>query len=104
MEVNLKLNKEDGDLLPNPEMYRSIVGSLVYLTITRPDISYAVHVVSQFMHAPRHLHLAAVHRIIRYLKGTPERGLLFPSENDLKLSAYADADWAGWPDTRKSTS
>lgn len=104
MEVNLKLTKENGDLLPNPEMYWSIFGNLVYLIVIRPDISFAVHQVSQFMHAPRHLHLAAVHRIIRYLKGTSTRGLFFSSENDLRLLAYADADWTGCVDTMKSTS
>jgi len=100
MEVNLKLYKDEGDLVSDSAMYRSLVGSLIYLTISRPDISFAVNVV---MHTPRHLHLAAVHRIIRYLKGTAKRGIFFPSQNDLKLSAFADADWAGCPNTRRST-
>ena len=56
MELDLKLCKEEGDLLPDPAAYRTLVGSLVYLTITRPDISYAVQQVSQFMASPRHLH------------------------------------------------
>ena len=60
IEVNLKLSKDNGDLLPDPHTYRRLVGSLVYLTITRPDISYAVNLVSQFMTAPRHLHLTDV--------------------------------------------
>jgi hypothetical protein len=64
MELNLKLRKEEGDLLSDPVSYRTLVGSLVYLTITRPDISYAVQQVSQFMASPRHLHMAAVRRII----------------------------------------
>jgi Reverse transcriptase (RNA-dependent DNA polymerase) len=103
MEVNLKLRKDDGELLENPTLYRSLVGNLIYLTITRPDILFAVNLVSQFMQAPRHLHLVAVHRIIRYLKGKPDRGLFFPAANAPKLLAYADADWAGCPNTRKST-
>ncbi|RWR76143.1 retrovirus-related Pol polyprotein from transposon TNT 1-94 isoform X1 [Cinnamomum micranthum f. kanehirae] len=102
-EVNLKLSKDDGDLLPNPHTYRRLVGSLVYLTITRPDISYAVNLVSQFMTSPRHLHLTAVKRIIRYLLGTVTRGLYFSKDNPLQLTAYADADWADCQDTCRST-
>jgi hypothetical protein len=60
MEVNVKYKKNKGDLLDDPTLYRCLVGSLIYLTTTRPDISYAVHRVSQFMSSPRHLHLAAV--------------------------------------------
>jgi hypothetical protein len=75
MEINLKLRKNDGDPIADPTLYRSLVGSLVYLTITRPDISFSVNIVSQFMNNPRHLHLVVVHRIIRYLKGTHERGI-----------------------------
>ena len=103
IELNVKLSKEEGDLLPDPTAYRQLVGSLIYLTITRPDISFAVNLMSQFMTAPRHLHMAAVRRIIRYLIRTPTRGLFFPSNNPLSLTAYSDADWAGCPDTRRST-
>ena len=99
VEVNLKLSKDDGDLLPDPHTYQRLVGSLVYLTITRPDISYAVHLVSQFMTAPRHLHLTAVKRISRYLLKTAPRGLYYPKDNPLHLTAYADVDWAGCQDT-----
>uniref|UniRef100_A0A2N9J2F8 Integrase catalytic domain-containing protein n=1 Tax=Fagus sylvatica TaxID=28930 RepID=A0A2N9J2F8_FAGSY len=79
------------------------IGSLVYLTVTRPDISYAVHIVSQFMAAPRSLHYAAVLRILRYLKGTLFHGLHFSSQSSLTLQAYSDADWAGDPTDRRST-
>ncbi|XXG61103.1 hypothetical protein AAC387_Pa04g2840 [Persea americana] len=103
VELNVKLSRAEGDLLSDPTSYRQLVGSLIYLTITRPDISYAVNLMSQFMTAPRHLHLAAVRRIIRYLIRTPSRGLFFPSNNPLTLKAYSDADWAGCPDTRRST-
>ena len=89
VEVNLKLSKDDGDL-PNPHTYRRLVGSLVYLTITRLDISYAVSLVSEFITSPRHLHLTAVMRIIRYLLGTVTRGLFYPKDNPLQLTAYAD--------------
>ena len=103
MEVNVKYRKDEGDLFPDPFLYRQLVGSLIYLTITRPDISYVVHIVSKFMHSPRHLHLAALRRISWYLIGSPTRGLLFPTKSALHLTAYSDADWAGCPDTRKST-
>ena len=103
MEVNVKYRKDEGDLLEEPTLYRRLVGSLIYLTTTRPDISYVVHQVSQFMSSPRHLHLAAVHHIIRYLRGSPSRGLFFPTDISLQLVAYSDADWAGCPDTRRST-
>ena len=103
MEVNVKYRKYEGDLLLDPTLYRRLVGSLIYLTTTRPDISYAVHQVSQFMSSPRHLHFAAVRRIIRYLKGSSARGLFFPKASSLQLMAYSDADWAGCLDTRRST-
>ncbi|XP_060670003.1 retrovirus-related Pol polyprotein from transposon RE1 isoform X5 [Ziziphus jujuba] len=103
LEVNVKYSQTDGDLLPDPTIYRRLVGSLIYLTITRPDISYAVNLMSQFMRQPRHLHLAAVKRIIRYLIGTPSRGIFYKAHSSLILQAYSDADWAGCPDTRRST-
>lgn len=78
------------------------MGSLNYLTITRPDISFAVQQVNQFMQHPRHLHLAAVRRILRYLRGSPSGGLFFPAGSPPHLVEYSDADWAGCPDTRRS--
>ncbi|CAN0840831.1 Retrovirus-related Pol polyprotein from transposon TNT 1-94 [Linum grandiflorum] len=106
MEQHLKLRSSSGDSLTAYEstMYRSLVGSLIYLTSTRHDISYAVQIVSQFMSSPRKLHLNAVHRILRYLKGTPQVGIFFPSSCSLSLTAFADADYAGCLDTRRSTS
>ena len=71
LEVNVKLRKDDEDLLFYPTYYRHLVGSLIYLTITRPDISYVVNVVSQFMTAPRHSHLVATKRIIPYILNSP---------------------------------
>jgi len=103
MEINLKLRKDEGDLLSNLAAYRTLVGSLIYLTNTRPDISYAVQQVSQFMASPRHLHMAAVKRIIRYVHGTIRRGLCYPAGTSLDLIAYSDADYVGCSDTRRST-
>ena len=73
---------------------RGLVGRYIYLTITRLDISNAVSLVSQFMHAPRTDHLAAVHRILRYLKGSPGQGILYSSHGPANTMAYTDADWA----------
>lgn len=103
MEINVKYRRDGGELLEDPTLYRKLVGSLIYLTITRPNISFAVHTVSKFMQAPRHLHLSAVRRIIRYILGTSSRGLFFPAGSSTQLQAYSDSDWAGCPVTRKST-
>ncbi|XP_058734234.1 uncharacterized mitochondrial protein AtMg00810-like [Vicia villosa] len=103
LELNVKYASSDGVPLPDPTLYRTLVGSLVYLTITRPDIAYAVHVVSQFVISPTTVHWAAVLRICRYLRGTQFQSLLFPSSSSLELRAYFDADWAGDPTDRKST-
>ena len=102
LEVNVKYHVDEGEQLSDPLLYRQLVGSLNYLTITRPDLSFAVQQVSQFMHSPRHLHMAAVRRIIRYVKGTASRGLFFPAGSSIQLAAYSDADWAGCPNTRRS--
>lgn len=103
VELNVKLSREEGDLLSDPTAYRQLVGSLIYLTITCPDISYAVNLMSQFMTTPRHLHMVVVRRIIRHLIRTPTHGLFFPLANHISFKAYSDADWAGCPDTRRST-
>ena len=103
IEVNVRYTPTDGVCLPDPNLYRSVVGSLVYLTISRPDIAYAVHIVSQFVSNPTTVHWAAVIRIIRYLQGTVYQSLLFPSTSSLELCAYSDADWAGDSTDRKST-
>ena len=80
-----------------------MVGSLVYLTVTHLEISYAVHQVSQYLSAPRSTHYAAVLRILRYLKGTLFHGLFYSAQSPLVLRAFSDADWAGDPTDRRST-
>ncbi|BBN67240.1 hypothetical protein Prudu_20S000300 [Prunus dulcis] len=94
--------KDEGTPLPNPTLFRSIVGALQYLTFTRPDIAFAVNTVCQFMHSPTDVHLSLVKRIIRYLQGTLQFGVTF-SPGSMVLSGYCDADWAGDPNTRRST-
>jgi hypothetical protein len=76
---------------------------LQYLTFTRPDIAYAVQQVCLHMHDPRDSHLTAMKRILRYLRGTPDYGLLLRRSRSIDLAVYTDADWAGCPDTRRST-
>jgi hypothetical protein len=92
-ELNVHLNLHDGKPLRDFIPYR-------HLTITRPDISYVVHQVSQFMAAPHSIHFSAV---LRYLKGTLFHGLDFSSLSPLQLHAYTDADWASDPTNRRST-
>ncbi|KAL0550370.1 hypothetical protein IC582_014879 [Cucumis melo] len=103
LDPNVHLTPYDGVPLENVSLYRQLVGSLIYLTVTRPDIAYAVHIVSQFMAAPRTIHFTAVLRILRYVKGTLGHGLQFSSQSSLVLSGYSDADWAGDPTDRRST-
>ena len=103
MNPNVKLYEDQGELLSNPERYRRLVGKLNYLTITRPDISFAVSVLGQFMKDPRLPHWEAVIRIVRYLKAHPSRGLLYKANGHLQVEAYTDANWVGSPSDRKST-
>ena len=92
IEYKCRLNSHDGESLSDATLYRKLVGSLIYLTVTRPDISYAVPIVSQFMAAPRSPHYAVVLKILRYLKGTIFDGLHFSSHSSLTLQAYSDVD------------
>lgn len=103
MASSTALSATDGHDFSDPKLYRSIVGSLQYLSFTRPDISFAVNKVCQFMHSPRDTHWSAVKRILRYLKNTLHHGLLIRKSSSPRLRAFSDADWAGCPDDRKST-
>jgi hypothetical protein len=100
---NTRLTLTEGTPLQEPHSYRSLVGALHYLTFTRPDLSFAVHQVCQFMHSPTTTHLTAAKRILRYLRGTLHHGIAF-TPGPMTLSAFTDADWAGDPSDRKSTS
>ncbi|KAJ6951081.1 hypothetical protein NC653_040442 [Populus alba x Populus x berolinensis] len=91
------------ELLKDPCAYQHLVGRLIYLTITRPDIKYSVHILSRFMHKPRQPHMAAALQVVCYLKLSPSQGLLLYSNNPLHLRAVCDSDWAGCPITHRST-
>jgi hypothetical protein len=103
VDTSSKFSSE-GDVFPDPTLYRSITGALQYLTITRPDLSYAVQQACLYMHDPRVPHFNHVKRILRYLKGTLDHSLHINHSSPTSLTAYSDADWAGCPDTRRSTS
>ncbi|XP_019174210.1 PREDICTED: uncharacterized protein LOC109169770 [Ipomoea nil] len=97
-----KLSKNEGEPLEDNTQYRRIVGKLLYLTITRPDIGFATQQLSQFLDKPTDLHLQAAHRILRYIKAAPGQGLFFPVASNLQLRAFSDSDWGACVDTRKS--
>nr|XP_051202194.1 uncharacterized mitochondrial protein AtMg00810-like [Lolium perenne] len=106
VDTKAKLSASDESLASDAPFYCSIVGALQYLTLTRPELQYAVQQVCLHMHAPRDAHWAAVKQILRYVCGTMGYGLSLHASpsTSTDLVAYSDADWAGCPDTRRSTS
>ncbi|KAL5722266.1 hypothetical protein ACHQM5_005806 [Ranunculus cassubicifolius] len=111
LQVNERLSKEDGSSEVDAARYRSIVGSLLYLTATRPDIMYATSLLSRFMHKPSENHNAAAKRVLRYIKGTQDHGIWYKKNtevkiqnSEIKLLGFCDSDWAGSVDDMKSTS
>lgn len=103
MDYNHKVVQND-EPLENIGVFQRLVGKLIYLTITRPDITYAVSYVSQFMQKPMKSHMELIHQILRYLKGCPGRGILMKCHGHVDIMGYSDADWAGSPVDRRSTS
>jgi hypothetical protein len=104
MEAKLKMLVDSSSELIDATLYRQIIGSLMYLTNTRPDICFSVNTLSQFLVEPRHVHLVVAKHVMRYLKGTIDCGLSYDGDHDFTLSGYTDADWAGSVSDRKSTS
>ena len=104
MDPNVKLVPGQGESFGDPGRYRRLVGKLNYLTITRPDISFPVSVVSQFLQSPCDSHWDAVIRILRYIKSTPGQGVLYEDRGHTQVIGYTDADWVGSPTDRRSTS
>jgi len=103
IEQNHRICAQYGDPV-DKERYQRLVGRLIYLCHTRPDITFAVSVVSRYMHDPRSGHLDAVYRILRYLKNSPGKGLWFKRNCHFGVEGYCDADWANCLDDRRSTS
>ncbi|GKC13018.1 hypothetical protein Tco_1009800 [Tanacetum coccineum] len=98
------LDEDKGGKLIDPTRFRGMVGSLMYLSASRPDIVFAVCMCARYQAKPTEMHLTAIKRIFRYLKGTIHMGLWYPKDSGFELKAFADADYAGCHDTRRSTS
>ncbi|XP_019174221.1 PREDICTED: uncharacterized protein LOC109169783 [Ipomoea nil] len=96
------LHHDDGTILSDISSYRRLVDHLLYLTAIRPDITYAVQQLSQFIDAPTDKHLSAAHRVLRYLKNVPGQGLFYPKGEVLHLNVFSDSDWAACIESRKS--
>jgi hypothetical protein len=88
----------------DPTAYRSLAGALQYLTFTRSDLTYVVQQICLHMHNPRESHLVALKRLLRYVRGKVDFGLILHRSLSTELVIYTDVDWAGCPDTRRSTS
>ena len=99
-----KLSNHSTSPYVNPTLYRCLAGALQYLTFSRPDISYTVQQVCLFMHDPKVEHMAVLHCILRYVRGTIDHGLQLYQFSVSSLLSYTNADWGGCPDTRWSTS
>lgn len=100
MEPSIKLSQHTD----NPEVYCHLVGKLMYLTITRSDITYVVNKLCLFSSSPKMSHLNAAHKVVHYIKGTVGLGLFYPSKSDLQLKAFCYADWSTFPNKSRSTS
>ncbi|KAL0456529.1 UNVERIFIED_CONTAM: Retrovirus-related Pol polyprotein from transposon RE2 [Sesamum latifolium] len=98
----IKLTADDEAILPDPRAYRRLVGRLLFIGFTRPDVSFAVQQLSQFLQRPRSSHWVVALHVLRYLKGSSSLGLFFPSHNTLQPSVFTDASWASRPDSRRS--
>ncbi|KAG7599135.1 GAG-pre-integrase domain [Arabidopsis suecica] len=104
MDPHVKFSKDTGGDLVDAESYRRLIGRLMYLQITRPDITFAVNKLSQYSQAPRKAHQQAIYKILHYIKGTLGQGLFYSSKSELQLQMFADADYDSCQDTRRSTS
>ncbi|GKD95589.1 hypothetical protein Tco_1379486 [Tanacetum coccineum] len=97
-----KLDEDPQGKVVDPTYYRGMVSTLMYLTASRPDLTFAVCMCARYQATKKHLHV--VKRIFKYLRGTVNRGLCYPKDSSIALTTYADADHAGCQDTRRSTS
>ncbi|XP_074328390.1 secreted RxLR effector protein 161-like [Apium graveolens] len=104
IEDGLKLSEDDDFKFVCPTLYRNLVGSLMYLTATQPDITYGVILISRFMEKPKKTYREAGKRILRHVRGTDGDGLYYQNVNDSKVLRYCDSDWDGSIDDSKNTS
>jgi hypothetical protein len=104
METKLKLPVDTSPELVDVTLYKQIIGSLMYLTNTRPDICFVVNTLSQFLVEPRRVHIFVAKHVMKYLKGTLDFGLSYNGDHDFRLSGYTNSDWVGSVSDRKSTS
>lgn len=104
MDQNVKLHTDSGNLLVDPGPYRRLIGKLIYLIVTRPDLSFSVQLLSQFMGHPTDHHMKTAMRVLRYLNSTIDRGLFLSASSSLSIRIFCDSDWASCPTTRRSTS
>ncbi|XP_070007408.1 uncharacterized mitochondrial protein AtMg00810-like [Nicotiana sylvestris] len=104
LDISLKLHVNVGDLLPELDKYRSLVGKLNYLTHTRPDLCFTVQHLSQFLQAPIIPHMFGALHVLRYLKGTLDHGVFLNNSSDFSLLASCDSDWVACPTSRRSVS
>ena len=104
MSLNVKLTVDLLGKSVDPSLYRSMIGSLLYLTASRPDISYNVGVCARYQANPKESHMTALKRIIKYVKTTTEFDVWYSKDTSDVLAGYSDADWAGNANDRKSTS
>jgi len=102
MHVSKHKVAENTNILPDPTPYRRLIGRLIYLTHTQPDITYVVHFLSQFVVAPTSQHHQASMRILRYLKNAPSQGIFLQATCDLQFKAFSNSDWASCSATRRS--
>ncbi|XP_020258582.1 uncharacterized protein LOC109834991 [Asparagus officinalis] len=101
--IGMKLSREGDGRFVDSILFKSLVGSLRYLTITRPDIAYGVGLVSRYMETPNESHWLVAKRILRYIKGTLNLGLFYAYDENVQLVSYSDSDWGGDQDERKNT-
>nr|XP_027186543.1 uncharacterized protein LOC113784530 [Cicer arietinum] len=103
MDPNLKLSITYGQPLSNVTIFRQLIDKLLYLTNTRPNISFSVNMLSQFLSAPTDIHLNVALRILRFIKNSPRKGLFFPANSSFSIKGFCDSDWGACSDTRRFT-
>ncbi|XP_031265470.1 secreted RxLR effector protein 161-like [Pistacia vera] len=102
MNINEKLQLEDGVQMADAKSFRSLVGGLIYLTHTRPDIAFSIGMISRFMQHPSKQHFGAAKRVLRYIAGTMDYGIWYSKVSNFRLCGFTDNDWASSLDDRRS--